>query len=110
MGDPDTLNQNLETSKEAIDAKINEVESLIIKELNADWKATETRIVDMQHHRNRTIVKEVVKTCDRFKKEISKYYLVGKFLTNRQRGGRNREGEKPLRLIGEDLQLNRSVL
>lgn len=46
MGDPDTLNQNLETSKEAIDAKINEVESLIIKELNADWKATETRILD----------------------------------------------------------------
>ena len=52
------------------------MESLIIKELNADWKATETRIVDQQHHRNRTIVKEVVKTCDRFKKEISKYYLV----------------------------------
>jgi predicted glycoside hydrolase/deacetylase ChbG (UPF0249 family) len=76
MGDPDTLNQTLETSKEAIDAKVNEVESLIIKELNADWKATETRIIDQQHHRNRTIVKEVVKTCENFKKEISKYYLV----------------------------------
>lgn len=38
LGDPDTLNQNLETSKEAIEAKINEVESFIIKELNADWK------------------------------------------------------------------------
>jgi hypothetical protein len=38
LGESDLLNQNLETSKEAIEAKINEIESFIIKELNADWK------------------------------------------------------------------------
>lgn len=95
MGDPDTLNQTLETSKEAIDAKINEVESLIIKELNSDWKNTETRIIDQQHHRNRTIVKEIVKTCDKFKKEISKYPLHLTVIY-RQRGRRHRERKKPL--------------
>ena len=72
MDDADYLNSQLEGSKENIELKVNEVESQIIRELADDWKQTETRIIEDQHHRNRTIVQEIIKTCDKFKKEISK--------------------------------------
>ena len=72
MDDADYLNSQLEGSKENIELKVNEVESQIIRELADDWKQTETRIIEDQHHRNRTIVQEIIKTCEKFKKEISK--------------------------------------
>jgi hypothetical protein len=72
MSDSDALIQHLEGSKENVDAKINDVESQVTKELLRDWKNTENRILDHQHHRNRTIVQEVIRTCEKFRKEISK--------------------------------------
>lgn len=72
MDDSDVLNQHLDASKENIDSKISDQETNIVKELTRDWKNTETRILEDQHMRNRTIVQEVIKTCDKFKKEISK--------------------------------------
>lgn len=71
MDDADYLNSQLEGSKENIELKVNEVESQIIRELADDWKQTETRIIEDQHHRNRTIVQEIIKTCEKFKKEIN---------------------------------------
>ena len=56
MDDADYLNSQLEGSKENIELRINDIESQIIKDLSNDWKATETRITEDQHHRNRTIV------------------------------------------------------
>lgn len=68
--DADGLNQHLEGSKEQVEAKINDVESIVNRALSQDWKATETRILDHQHHRNRTIVQEIIRTCEKFRKEI----------------------------------------
>jgi hypothetical protein len=72
MDDGDYLNSQLEGSKENIELRVNEIESQIMKDLADDWRQTETRIIEDQHHRNRTIVQEIIKTCDKFKKEISK--------------------------------------
>ena len=72
MGDNDVLNQHLEQSKENVDSKIGDQETIIVRELTKDWRNTETRILEEQHYRNRTIVQEIIKTCDKYKKEISK--------------------------------------
>ncbi len=77
--DPDFLNGKLEGSKENIELRVNDIESQIIRELMNDWKQTEHRIIEEQHHRNRTIVQEVIKTCDKFKKEISKFHSLYTF-------------------------------
>jgi hypothetical protein len=71
MDDGDYLNSQLEGSKENIELRVNEIESQIMKDLADDWRQTETRIIEDQHHRNRTIVQEIIKTCDKFKKEIN---------------------------------------
>ena len=75
MDDADYLNSQLEGSKENIELRVNEIETQIIKELSDDWKQTETRTIEDQHYRNRTIVQEIIKTCDKFKKEISKHSI-----------------------------------
>lgn len=72
MTDNETLNAHLEASKENIDSKVSDQETKIVRELMNDWRNTEQRILDSQHHRNRTIVQEIIKTCEKFKKEISK--------------------------------------
>jgi chaperonin cofactor prefoldin len=46
MGDADYLNSQLETSKENIELRVNDIESQIIKDLTNDWKATESRILE----------------------------------------------------------------
>lgn len=56
MEDGDYLNSQLEGSKENIELRVNDIESQILKDLTNDWKVTETRILDDQHQRNRTIV------------------------------------------------------
>ncbi len=71
LSDPDYLNTQLEASKENIELRVNEIESQIIKDLTNDWKTTEQRIIEDQHHRNRTIVQEIIKTCDKIKKEVN---------------------------------------
>jgi hypothetical protein len=76
MDDGDYLNSQLEGSKENIELRVNEIESQIMKDLADDWRQTETRIIEDQHHRNRTIVQEIIKTCDKFKKEISKKQIL----------------------------------
>jgi hypothetical protein len=70
--DSDILNQHLEGSKENVEGKIGDQESVITRALQRDWRDTETRITEDQHQRNRTIIKEIISTCDKFRKEISK--------------------------------------
>ena len=70
--DPDILNQHLEASKENVDTKLNDIDSSITRELTKDWRNTETRILEEQHQRNRIIVQEVIKSTEKFKREISK--------------------------------------
>lgn len=48
MTEHELLNQHLEQSKENLDAKIQEIESLITKELGKDWEETKNRILENQ--------------------------------------------------------------
>ena len=104
IAESDVLQQHLEASKENIDSKVGDQDSNITKELTRDWTATQTRILEEQHQRNRTIVQEIIKTCERFKKEISKYLYL---FANGCRGGSgsDRKGEEPLRMITHTLFL-----
>ena len=72
MEDKDILVAHIEASKENVDSKISDKETEVNKAISEDWKATETRILDEQHHRNRTVVEEIIKTCNTCKDEISK--------------------------------------
>jgi hypothetical protein len=74
MDDGDYLNSQLEGSRENIEQRLGDIETQINRDLANDWKSTDTKITEDQHHRNRTIVQEVIKTCDKFKKEISKHH------------------------------------
>ena len=96
MSDLDVLNQHLEASKENVDSKVTEQETIINREQTKDWRNTETRITEEQHHRNRTIVQEIIKSAEKFRREIRK-----RFASILCRGGdrRDREGEEPVRLI-----------
>ena len=97
MSDPEALNQHLEASKENIDSRIGDQETIIQRELLRDWRNTETRITEDQHHRNRTIVKEIISTCEKLRKEISKciaFALTIPFVLRRGSGrDPEREGE-----------------
>lgn len=72
LSDKDTLVGHLEASKENVDAKINDKETEITKAIAEDWKATEARILDQQHKRNREIIEEIIRTCIDFREEIRK--------------------------------------
>lgn len=76
MEDKDILVAHIEASKENVDGKISDKESEINRAISDDWKATENKIIDEQHHRNRTIVEEVINTCNNFRDEISKNGLL----------------------------------
>lgn len=72
MEDRDVLTSHLEASKENVDQKISDKETDIVRTLQEDWKATETRILDQQQMRNRNIIEEVIKTCENSRDDISK--------------------------------------
>ncbi len=76
LTDLEGLDQHLEDSKENVDSKIDDQENIIQLELLKDlkdWRNTETTITtEEQHHRERTIFKEVIITCEKLGKEINK--------------------------------------
>lgn len=72
MEDKEMLVSHLEASKETVDGKISDKETEIVKALTDDWRSTEQRISEEQHQRNRTVVEEVIKTCNGFRDDISK--------------------------------------
>ena len=71
MEDKDILVSHIEASKETVDSKIGDKETQIIKDLTDDWKQTDFRIIEEQHHRNRTVVEEIIKTWEDFREDIS---------------------------------------
>lgn len=76
MEDKDILVAHIEASKENVDSKISDKETEINKAISEDWKGTETRILEEQHHRNRTVVEECINTCNNFRDEISKLFFI----------------------------------
>jgi len=76
--DKDQLQTHLEQSKENVETKINEQETLINKAIENDWRGTQQRIEESQHRRNRNVIEEIIKTSSQFRDEIGKvfYFLI----------------------------------
>lgn len=79
MEDKDILQSHIEASKETVDSKIGDKETEIQRALGDDWKNTETKILEEQHHRNRNVVEEIIKTCEEFKEDISKFLSCNEY-------------------------------
>ena len=70
LGDKDALVQMLDTSKEYMDNFIGGKEGEITKSISKENETREKMIKDNQHSRNRSIVKEIISTCETFRNEI----------------------------------------
>ena len=60
----------LDTSKEYMDNFIGGKEGEITKAISKENEMREKMIKDNQHARNRSIVKEIISTCETFRNEI----------------------------------------
>ena len=66
--------QHLDQSKDFMDASINKLESEITKAIAKEWTDTTDNMLLKQHKRNRSIIKEIITTCQTFKGEIAEEF------------------------------------
>jgi len=66
--------QHLDQSKDFMDSSINKLESEITKAITREWSDTTDDMLLKQHKRNRSIVKEIITTCESFKMEIAEQF------------------------------------
>ena len=62
--------QRLDQSKETSEKYLGDLEVQITKALRADWDLTITNLEKRQHARNRSIISEIVTTCETFNDQI----------------------------------------
>mmetsp|Transcript_17135 Transcript_17135/g.26493 ORF Transcript_17135/g.26493 Transcript_17135/m.26493 type:complete len:172 (+) Transcript_17135:1124-1639(+) len=74
--DIEELNPMLERFREFMEAEIGKKETIINKSILGEQEQTERRLADHQHSRNRGIVKEIVDTCESFKKDIKEEFTL----------------------------------
>lgn len=60
----------LEQSKDFVDKKINEKESIINKGITEEMKQIQERIEKNQKKRNRGIIKDIIETCNDYRNTI----------------------------------------
>lgn len=68
--DKDTVMVLLDTLKEQMEIKANEMEGRITANTNTEWTQREEAIKGSQEARNRDIIQEIVKTCKGFEEGI----------------------------------------
>lgn len=68
--DKDQFMQILESSKEYMDNQIGGLENQINKAIQSEWTKTSGDMTLKQHKRNRSIIKEIITTCETFRTEI----------------------------------------
>lgn len=78
FSDKDALIGLLDTSKETMESKIQEKEQVINKAILTLQDQTETKLQKGQHSRNRSIVKEIIATCENFRNEIKEDFSAMK--------------------------------
>lgn len=61
---------HLDNSKDFMDAGINKLETEIGKAIANEWNEILSGMLLKQHKRNRSIIKEIIDTCETFRKEI----------------------------------------
>ena len=66
----DPLIGHLDSSKDFMDSSINKLETEITKAILTEWQDILKQMQEKQHKRNRNIVKEIIDTCEMFRKEI----------------------------------------
>ena len=66
--------QHLDQSKDFMDASINKLESEITKAIAKEWTDTTDNMLLKQHKRNRSIIKEIITTCQTFNGEIAEEF------------------------------------
>ena len=67
----DPLIVHLDNSKDFMEIGINKLETEITKAINTEWNEILRVMLEKQHKRNRGIIKEIVETCETFRKEIT---------------------------------------
>ena len=70
FGDKETLGTTLDKYKDYMEAQIMACEKDIKRRIKTEWESIEKRIVDNQHSRNRSIVKEIIETCADFRNTL----------------------------------------
>ena len=60
--------------RDGIDAKMQDIESNITRNLAKDWEIKSTSITTNQHDRNRNIIMEIISTTKKFKSNVSKKF------------------------------------
>ena len=66
----DPLVVHLDNSKDFMDLGINKLETEIGKAINTEWNEILREMLEKQHKRNRNIIKEIIDTCETFRKGI----------------------------------------
>ena len=66
----DPLIGHLDASKDSMDSGINKLETEITKAIQSEWQEILKNMQEKQHKRNRSIVKEIIDTCEMFRKDI----------------------------------------
>ena len=60
--------------RDSIDAKMQDIESNITRNLAKDWEAKSSNITTSQHDRNRNIIMEIISTTKKFKTNVGKKF------------------------------------
>lgn len=68
------LVQHLDASKEFMETKIQKMETEIMKAIKGEWDNLDQELQLKQHKRNRSIIKEIITTCNTFKNEIKEEF------------------------------------
>ena len=65
--DKEELIAFLDAYKDFMELKLNEKEKFVTRGIEDEWKNIESNVSTAQHNRNRSIVKEVIETCQDFR-------------------------------------------
>ena len=74
LSDKDILVQHLDTYKEHMDNRLQNCEKVIRSAITKEWATIETSLSTNQHARNRSIVKEMIETCQDFRKNLKEIF------------------------------------
>ena len=69
------LLQHLDQSREFMETKIQKMETEIMKAIKTEWDGLEQNMQLKQHKRNRSIIKEIITTCNTFRNEIKEEFI-----------------------------------
>ena len=67
LSEKETITTFMDAFKEQVDNGIQKCEKDIKKKIEDEWKQIEEKVETDQHNRNRTIIEQIIKTCENFR-------------------------------------------